>query len=206
MKERSLAHVVFKGKVLEDRQIVELITTLPDAHYRNQKETKVVASVFTEDNVAFKGKTVLTNNIASLTSDRTAVFQKVKAEISSRMAIVHLHFELRNKADVVLCSTSHDPRVVPCFIVITNESQWCEAQGKLIVQDCFHGSVRQTRSRFLSHLTLSSRLGKSLGSTVPTRFTTISSKPLARTSPTSLDASWLMSGTTCIKSTSTSQP
>jgi hypothetical protein len=30
------------------------------------------------------------------------------------------------------------------IIVITNESQWCEAKGKLIMMDCFNGLVRST--------------------------------------------------------------
>ena len=57
------------------------------------------------------------------------------------MSIVHLHFELKNKANVTLASSTYNSRIHSSFIVITNESQWCEAQGKLITQHCFTNPV-----------------------------------------------------------------
>jgi len=140
IKECPLSQVVFKGKILEDRIVVELITSLPDSLQQAQKDVKVIATVYTDDNAPAKGKTVLTSNESEVTADRTAIFPRIKAEISSRMSVVHLFFELRNKKNKVLCTTSHDPRVIPCFVAITNESQWCEAQGKLITRDCFLAS------------------------------------------------------------------
>ena len=141
IKEQPAPHVVFKSKMIEDRYVIQLVTSLPDALMQSQKDTKIVASVYSEDNNPLKGKTVLTNNSVNVTSDKQAIFQGMKVQISTRMSLAHLFFELKNKANVTLACTRHDPRFNSNIVVITNESQWCEAQGKLIVQDCFPNTV-----------------------------------------------------------------
>eukprot|EP00339_Tiarina_fusa_P004809 CAMPEP_0117014910 /NCGR_PEP_ID=MMETSP0472-20121206/12007_1 /TAXON_ID=693140 ORGANISM="Tiarina fusus, Strain LIS" /NCGR_SAMPLE_ID=MMETSP0472 /ASSEMBLY_ACC=CAM_ASM_000603 /LENGTH=511 /DNA_ID=CAMNT_0004718585 /DNA_START=14 /DNA_END=1546 /DNA_ORIENTATION=+ len=143
IKEQPASHVVFKGKIIEDRYVIQLVTSLPDSLMQSQKDTKVIASMYTEENNPMKGKKTLSNNIVCVTSDKQAVFQGMKAEISTRMSPVHLFFELTNKANVTLACTRHDPRYNSCIVVITNESQWCEAQGKLIVQNCFSNNTEQ---------------------------------------------------------------
>uniref|UniRef100_A0A7S4IMC2 SH2 domain-containing protein n=1 Tax=Vannella robusta TaxID=1487602 RepID=A0A7S4IMC2_9EUKA len=143
IKEQPAPHVVFKSKMIEDRYVIQLVTSLPDALMQSQKDTKIVASVYSEDNNPLKGKTVLTNNSVNVTSDKQAIFQGMKVQISTRMSLAHLFFELKNKANVTLACTRHDPRFNSNIVVITNESQWCEAQGKLIVQDCFPNTSDQ---------------------------------------------------------------
>lgn len=137
IKQQPLPHVVFKTKSMEDRYAVELITSLPDSLKQSQKDSSVIASVYTENNTPMKGKAVLSQNTGNMSSERIAIFPQLKAELSTRMSIVHLHFELKNKANVTLASSTYNSRIHSSFIVITNESQWCEAQGKLITQHCF---------------------------------------------------------------------
>lgn len=141
IKEKPVSHVVFKGKAIEDRYVIQLVTSLPDSLMQSHKDTKIIATVCTEDNNPFKGKNVLSGNSTTLTTDKLAVFQGMKALVSTRMSLVHLFFELKNKANVTLASTLHEKQYNSNIIVITNESQWCEAQGKLITQDCFQNSV-----------------------------------------------------------------
>jgi hypothetical protein len=90
------------------------------------------------------------NNEIAISQLHMAIFQNLKVNVSTRMSMVYIKFQITLQSDTaentVIESTSSYP-----LIVITNESQWCEAKGKLIMMDCFNGLVRYSSSLSLSH-------------------------------------------------------
>lgn len=71
---------------------------------------------------------------------RLATFHSLKVQVSTRMSPVYLKFGIQ-----VQQSSGVSPIIqsLPSYplIVITNESQWCDAAGKLLTMDSFAGQV-----------------------------------------------------------------
>jgi len=70
-----------------------------------------------------------------------ATFHNLKVNVSTRMSMVYLKFQARVHVASSTQATVESSCSTP-IIVITNESQWCEAKGKLILMDCFGSQVR----------------------------------------------------------------
>ena len=80
----------------------------------------------------------------------SATLSSLKVNISTRMCMVHLKFMVQltrnigakdnNNNSIQQCQVIESNLSYP-FIVITNESQWCEAASKLLLSDVFQGTV-----------------------------------------------------------------
>lgn len=85
-----------------------------------------------------KKKEVATLENASAAFDsyeHQALFASIKVNISTRMTPVHFKFGLQVRNGEFSMQVESGPSYP--FIVITNESQWCEAAGKLLHADAF---------------------------------------------------------------------
>jgi len=65
--------------------------------------------------------------------------------------MVHLKFSVQITPKKGITTIIHSTPSYP-FIVITNESQWCEAAGKLILADAFTGLNEISWSEFANAL------------------------------------------------------
>jgi len=109
----------------------------------------VKASITDED--AFHNQKPLVNDMTELDeSDYTASFKGMKVNISTRMNPIHLKFSCTvkdSKEETTIKSTQTGP-----IIVITNESQWGEAAGKILSLDVFGGQPVVTWPQYVNTL------------------------------------------------------
>lgn len=142
--EQPLPQVVFKGKVVEDPYVVSLITA---AHQDLQSFGKVKANMVSEDH-NWKSVAAVENDLAAMDAfQRIALFHNVKINVSTRMTPVHLKFAMQVVTSKNQPITVESPISYP-LIVITNESQWCDAAGKLILADAFAGQLEVSWPQF----------------------------------------------------------
>lgn len=142
--EQPLPQVVFKGKVVEDPYVVHLITA---AHQDVQSFGKVKANMVSEDH-NWKAVAAVENDLAAMDAfQRIALFHNVKINVSTRMSPVHLKFAMQVVNSKNQPVTVESPISYP-LIVITNESQWCDAAGKLILADAFAGQLEVAWPQF----------------------------------------------------------
>jgi len=78
---------------------------------------------------------------------RVALFHNVKVNVSTRMAPVYLKFSVQAQtakggSQLIESSLSYP------LIVITNESQWCDAAGKLVIADAMAGYLEVPWQQF----------------------------------------------------------
>lgn len=136
--EQPLPQVVFKEKPIEESYTVSVLT----ASQQDISIDKHVTAVLNSGDIQVKAGTVmLTNHVVPVDwniNDRKAKFDALSVNISTRMAPITLKFQT-----VVSRGAFHSPiMTTPTFplIVITNESQWFEAAGKLLLLDTFSGA------------------------------------------------------------------
>eukprot|EP01130_Rhizamoeba_saxonica_P017861 TRINITY_DN876_c0_g1_i4.p1 TRINITY_DN876_c0_g1~~TRINITY_DN876_c0_g1_i4.p1 ORF type:complete len:616 (-),score=104.47 TRINITY_DN876_c0_g1_i4:1129-2976(-) len=129
-----VTHVIFKGKVMENPFVLRL---LHGATYKVDNTSEVVALLETHG-LKHKVKNPLVNDVSQLDGYLFhAHFNNIKVNISSRMNVLNLKFAVNVRigdSNVQVESSLSNP-----FIVITNESQWCDAISKLLQLECFQG-------------------------------------------------------------------
>jgi EF-hand fold domain/STATa Immunoglobulin-like domain/SH2 domain/Dictyostelium STAT, coiled coil len=147
MHDPPVPQVVFKGKVLEDAFELRLLESAsrcsePSAANGDGGKIHVRAElVCDESQQQWSGRPLLNSEAVLDAEKRSAHFPSMKVNVSTRMSIVHARFT---------CSVSHPlysdgkpTRVTSesayALIVITNESQWCDAEGKLVLLNAFTG-------------------------------------------------------------------
>ena len=129
--------VIFKGRAIETPFSVKLIT---GAKVDLAKIGTVTAVISDEEN--WKSNKPLSNDTADLNViENKATIKDLKVNVSTRMTAIHLRFlcNIKDKnipGEFLAKSTLTNP-----FIVITNESQWKEAAGKLLLADAFPSQV-----------------------------------------------------------------
>lgn len=133
--EQPLPQVVFKEKPIEERYVVAVLT----ASQQDIAVDKHMSAILNFGDVQVKaGTATLANHIVPVDStlnERRSCFETLAVNISTRMAPISLKFQT-----IVSKGSFQSPvATVPTypFIVITNESQWFEAAGKLLVLDTF---------------------------------------------------------------------
>lgn len=144
IEDQPIPQVTFKNKSLEDNYVVKLITA---SNVEIQNISKVKAQLVSEERT-WKTEKPLENDESTMDIyNRFATFHHLKVQVSTRMSMVFMKFgvQLQQSNGVSPIIQSHPSYPL---IVITNESQWCEAAGKLVLMDSFAGQVR---SFFLSH-------------------------------------------------------
>eukprot|EP01096_Ripella_sp_DP13-Kostka_P008734 TRINITY_DN327_c1_g1_i1.p1 TRINITY_DN327_c1_g1~~TRINITY_DN327_c1_g1_i1.p1 ORF type:complete len:579 (-),score=248.03 TRINITY_DN327_c1_g1_i1:403-2139(-) len=135
--DQPIPQVLFKSKAMEDNFTIKLFTSTT---IEPQSCGKVHASLVAEDKT-WKADRPLENDESQLDMfTRKAIFNHVKINISTRMAMVHLKFGLTLATTSGASSNIESTPSLP-IIVITNESQWCEAEGKLLILDAFSGEA-----------------------------------------------------------------
>eukprot|EP01102_Stenamoeba_stenopodia_P004909 TRINITY_DN1540_c0_g1_i2.p1 TRINITY_DN1540_c0_g1~~TRINITY_DN1540_c0_g1_i2.p1 ORF type:complete len:380 (+),score=83.56 TRINITY_DN1540_c0_g1_i2:343-1482(+) len=136
--EQPIPQVIFKSKSMDDAFTVQLFTA-PCAEI--QSTTKVKAKLVSEE-PNWKVDNPIENDEVSLDAyHKLAKFNHFKIHISTRMSMVKLRFTATVTPSKGAVTPVQSEGSSP-FIVITNESQWCEAAGKLLNDDAFSGQVR----------------------------------------------------------------
>ena len=132
--------VIFKGKPIEDVFSLSLVLSpgwdpehidTVSCHLTNMDGSK--AAKPTDE----KHEDMIQNGRVKMDEpDRQVAFQSIKIMSSSRMNIVALYFHtrvsIRGASTVEIVSQLSNP-----IVVITNESQWVEAAGKIILNEAF---------------------------------------------------------------------
>lgn len=135
---------MFKGKLFKKQFALQLII---GAKTHLTKIGPVRAAVSDEEN--WKNSKPLTNEAAEIKQpDYIASFGHMNVNISTRMSPIRLKFSCaikdKEEREVVVKSTVSCP-----IIAITNESEWGDAAGKLIISDAFAGQVKKIFPYFL---------------------------------------------------------
>ncbi|ELR17222.1 Signal transducer and activator of transcription STAT family protein [Acanthamoeba castellanii str. Neff] len=129
--------VLFKGKTLEDNYVLALLS---GSNVNIQNISKVKAILVAEEK-NWKNKKPIENDVQAMDSmKRVLTFHNIKLNVSTRMSMVYLKFAvqvtLQNGGTHTIESAGSSP-----IIVITNESQWCDAAGKLLLFEAFGGQT-----------------------------------------------------------------
>mmetsp|Transcript_8438 Transcript_8438/g.21313 ORF Transcript_8438/g.21313 Transcript_8438/m.21313 type:complete len:661 (-) Transcript_8438:84-2066(-) len=135
-----LPQVVFKGKSLEDSFVLRLITgtqtTVKAASMVRSTLLSDAEKKWKTDKPVLNGEARLESAQQHQTYQKLCSLSNVKINVSTRMNVVHLQFVVQlNTADRSATTVKSTP-LYP-VIVITNESQWSEAAGKLLIMDAF---------------------------------------------------------------------
>lgn len=133
--EQPLPQVVFKEKPIEERYSISILT----ASQQDIVVDKHMTALLNYGDIQVKpGTSTLSHHITPIDSsmnERRANFDQLTVNISTRMSPISVKFQtLISKASFQspVATASSMP-----FIVITNESQWFEAAGKLLNLDTF---------------------------------------------------------------------
>ena len=160
VEEQPTSQVAFKGKMIEERYLVRLITgSFDNTNYTHSSLPKLgkVRAILVTDSPASGKKEVLENEETLFdTSQKAAIFQKLKINVSTRMSLVSLRFVAEMEGERGRRWTVQSNNSSP-LVIITNESQWSDAAGKLFVYDCFSSSNSTTNNNNNS-ATTSSRI------------------------------------------------
>lgn len=152
IREQPIPKVVFKGKQL-DLYSVQVITT---PGFRGGFE-KMQAVIVPSDASSSSTPTVLPatpleNDTAKVEAfQRIAMFDDLKLTFSSRMAPLALRFRLQYEASPGTQAVAETEASLP-MIAITNESQWVDAAGKLMISEAFEGATEVPFARFANTL------------------------------------------------------
>jgi hypothetical protein len=136
LTDQPTPQVLFKGKTLEDTYVLGLLT---GSNVTVQNVSKVKAVLVAEEK-NWKSKKPIENDIQSMDAvKRVSLFNNIKVNVSTRMSMVYLKFAVQvtlgqNGGTHTVESAGSSP-----IIVITNESQWCDAAGKLLLFEAFGG-------------------------------------------------------------------
>jgi hypothetical protein len=134
--DQPLPQVVFKGKQIEEPYTVSLLTGASRFFDEFSHVKAIMVTADTQN--PYGDKETIENNEKPLDLyEYHAVFEGIKVNVSTRMTMVSFKFGLQIKSDQDICVVESPPSYP--FIVITNESQWAEAAGKLLIADCFAG-------------------------------------------------------------------
>lgn len=161
--EQPLPQVVFKEKPIEETYTVALLT----ASQQNIATDKMMTAVLMAPDVSKSGPN-LTNHVVPIegnVNDRKAKFNSLTVSVSSRMNHVNVRFQTSVERGTFHASITTIPSFP--FIVITNESQWFEAAGKLLLLDTFGHPKPVTWPQFAN--TLHSHFLKATRQTDPER-------------------------------------
>ena len=133
LEDQPLPQVIFKEKTIEDAFQLRLIT---GAATGLDQFGLVQAEVTSDEQQYWRTEKPLSSHQTTLDpGSLSAVFNKLKIHVSTRMSLVNLRFVINFHHQFFgQCQASSS--VYP-LIVITNESQWCDAEGKLIIHDAF---------------------------------------------------------------------
>jgi len=148
IEDQPIPQVTFKGKVLEDHYTVKLLTA-------SNVEVQVLSQVkcqLVSDEKSWKATQKTLENDESI-MDPTALvasFNSVKVQVSTRMSMVNLKFLVQ----IQQAQSAPTIQSLPSYplIVITNESQWCEAAGKLVLLDAFAHEMEVPWTQFVNAL------------------------------------------------------
>ncbi len=141
LTDQPTPQVLFKGKTLEDNYVLALLS---GSNVNIQNISKVKAILVAEEK-NWKNKKPIENDVQAMDSmKRVLTFHNIKLNVSTRMSMVYLKFAvqvtLQNGGTHTIESAGSSP-----IIVITNESQWCDAAGKLLLFEAFGGQVSNTQ-------------------------------------------------------------
>eukprot|EP01089_Gocevia_fonbrunei_P013113 TRINITY_DN3264_c0_g1_i1.p1 TRINITY_DN3264_c0_g1~~TRINITY_DN3264_c0_g1_i1.p1 ORF type:complete len:561 (-),score=75.93 TRINITY_DN3264_c0_g1_i1:110-1690(-) len=147
--EQPIPQVVFKNKSLEDNFHLALFTGSSVSVINAQQ---VTASLDVADEASWKTKTPIENYTQPMDINKlNCQFENIKFNVSTRMSMVYLRFsvqiQLMDQTHHLIESNGSSP-----LIVITNESQWCDAAGKLLVFEAF-GLQEETSWSHLANVT-----------------------------------------------------
>jgi hypothetical protein len=141
--QQPFAQVVFKQRSLDTEYNVDLIH---GAKTVLEKASQVQAVISDEE--TWKSAKPLDGEKVSFEQNRNrAIFKDLKINVSTRMTPIYLKFicnvtQKGKPALVPVTSTLSNP-----IIVITNESQWGEAAGKLLMLELFPDKVHLNQHR-----------------------------------------------------------
>jgi len=136
LTDQPTPQVLFKGKTLEDSYVLVLLS---GSNVSIQNISKVKA-ILVADEKSWKTKKPIENEIQSMDPmKRVSLFHNIKLNVSTRMSMVYLKFGVQvqlahDGGTHAIESAGSSP-----IIVITNESQWCDAAGKLLLFEAFGG-------------------------------------------------------------------
>jgi hypothetical protein len=143
--EQPLPQILFKGKQIEEQYTLCLLTgTTQNFDGFSEVRAVLVGPEQKEGKESKKKKEVATLENASAAFDsyeHQALFASIKVNISTRMTPVHFKFGLQVRNGDFSMQVESGPSYP--FIVITNESQWCEAAGKLLHADAFADNAHE---------------------------------------------------------------
>jgi len=137
IEDQPIPQVTFKGKALEDTFTVRLLSGAGTVY---QNISKVKAQLVSEERTWKTDKTLSSDETSMDFYHLVASFLHLKIEVSTRMSAVFLKFGIQVQQESGVSPIIQSPPSYP-LIVITNESQWCDAAGKLLIMDSFAGQV-----------------------------------------------------------------
>ena len=148
IEDQPIPQVTFKGKSLEDNYTVRLLS---GAAVQYQNISKIKAQLVSDERT-WKTSNPLENSESSMDFyHRVATFHQMKLQVSTRMSAVYLKFGIQVQQESGVSPVIQSSPSYP-LIVITNESQWCEAAGKLVIIDSFAGQMEVSWPQFANGL------------------------------------------------------
>lgn len=136
LTDQPTPQVLFKGKTLEDTYVLGLLT---GSNVTVQNVSKVKAILVAEEK-NWKSKKPIENDVQSMDAlKRVSLFHNIKVNVSTRMSMVYLKFALQVTLGQGGGAHTIESAGSSPIIVITNESQWCDAAGKLLLFEAFSG-------------------------------------------------------------------
>lgn len=133
--EQPLPQVVFKEKPIEERYSISILT----ASQQDIAVDKHMSAILNFGEIQVKAGTATLGHhvvpVDSSMNERRASFDQLTVNISTRMAPISVKFQTLVSKGSFQSPVATAPSFP--FIVITNESQWFEAAGKLLVLDTF---------------------------------------------------------------------
>jgi hypothetical protein len=138
LMDQPLPQVVFKEKPIEETYNVSVLT----ASQQDITVDKHMTAILNSGEIQVKaGTSTLSNHVVPVdwnVNERRAKFDGLSVNISTRMAPISVKFQTVVSRGSFHASVTTTPSFP--FIVITNESQWFEAAGKLLILDTFSGA------------------------------------------------------------------
>lgn len=148
--EQPLPQVVFKGKIMDPYAVNVL--SIPGWKERSVTKMQAVLSADELPVGSVVPPAPVENDTARVDPyQRFALFNELKLMVSTRMTPVYLKFRLQMQAPTGQAITLETDKSRP-FIVITNESQWSDAEGKLVLADAFEGAAEIPWPQFANSL------------------------------------------------------
>lgn len=148
--DQPLPQVVFKGKSIEPYTVQVL--TRPG--FKEHSLSKMQAIILLDDlpvGTVVPPSPVENDAVRIDTFQRIALFNELKLAVSSRMIPVSFTFRMQVHTTSGQSFIAESERSRP-LIVITNESQWSDAAGKLLHADAFEGELEIPWPQFANTL------------------------------------------------------